>query len=815
MRFRHLRLQLFFAGLFLSSGYFSAYAQDCPANIDFETGTFDGWTCYTGFVTGNGTNVITLTPSGGPVPGRHTMYSSFPGDGVDPYGGFPVNCPNGSGHSIRLGNSSGGGEAEGISYEFTIPAGQNFYSLIYNYAVVFQDPNHEQYQQPRMEIEITDETTNTVIDCSSFTFIPYGGALLPGFFQSDNPGSDTPVWCKDWSAVSISLDGYAGKTIRLFFKTADCTFRRHFGYAYIDVNSECSGTFVGATYCPDDTVVHVVAPYGYQGYTWYNNSFTQILGTQQVLTLSTLPVSGTTIAVQVVPYNGYGCLDTLYAQLIDTLTVKANAGPDVLSCNHDPVPIGTAPRPGLVYSWSPSAGLSNAAIANPHASPDTTTTYVVTTRHDGGGCINTDTVLVTAAVIDNSLELIGHAVYCIGSGDSSILRVHPTDSIQWYKDNVAINGAHQTSYAVTQTGSYYALLFHRSGCNIATASQQINISSIPVAGINPGLSNQCLVGNQFAFLNSSTNAVGAMQYNWIFGDGSTATTRDVTHSYTEAGIYNVKMIVSSNTICADSSQFPVTIYQNAIAGFSANPTCINLPVQFTNRTVDTMSSPVKYLWNLGNGVTSTLRTPPPQTFAVAGTYRISLSVNTDQCPSPLNVLNRNLIIDKPKTAITYPVKYAVVDYPLDLQSRQFDGSVFWSPGISLNTRTSYKPIFLGQSDQAYTIEIKTLSGCVTVDTQVVKTVKQSEIYVPSAFTPDNDGLNDYLRPIFMGVKELHYFRIYNRWGQLLYQSKSELPGWDGKINGVPQASIVVVWMIEGVGLDNRIIIRKGTSTLIR
>jgi gliding motility-associated-like protein len=118
-------------------------------------------------------------------------------------------------------------------------------------------------------------------------------------------------------------------------------------------------------------------------------------------------------------------------------------------------------------------------------------------------------------------------------------------------------------------------------------------------------------------------------------------------------------------------------------------------------------------------------------------------------------------------------------------------------------------------DQAYTIEIKTLSGCVTVDTQVVKTVKQSEIYVPSAFTPDNDGLNDYLRPIFMGIKELHYFRIYNRWGQLLYQSKSELPGWDGKINGVPQASIVVVWMIEGVGLDNRIIIRKGTSTLIR
>ena len=84
----------------------------------------------------NGQNVISLQNSGGPVPGRHTMMSTFPGDGLDEYGGFPVNCPNGSGHSIRLGNNLAGTQAEGISYEFTIPPGQNEYSLIYHYAVV-------------------------------------------------------------------------------------------------------------------------------------------------------------------------------------------------------------------------------------------------------------------------------------------------------------------------------------------------------------------------------------------------------------------------------------------------------------------------------------------------------------------------------------------------------------------------------------------------------------------------------------------------------------------------------------------------------
>lgn len=814
MRSCHRGYQLLLSALIVCPCFFSARAQDCPPNIDFETGTFNGWTCYTGFVTGNGSNVINLANSNGPQPERHTMYSAYPGAGMDPYGGFPVNCPNGSGHSIRLGNNFGGGEAEGISYEFVIPNGVNYYTLIYNYAVVFQDPNHEEYQQPRMEIEVTNVTDNVTINCSSFTFVPYGN-ILPGFFESPNPGGDSPVWCKDWTAVSVNLDGHAGKTIRLFFKTADCTFRRHFGYAYIDVNSECSGTFIGATYCPDDSVVNVLAPYGYQNYTWYNSSFTQALGTSQTLTFSPPPAAGTTVAVVLVPYHGYGCLDTLYAQLLDTLTVRANAGPDVLSCNHDPVPIGVPPKPGLVYRWSPTVGLTNAYIANPYAAPDVTTTYIVETRHDGGGCIATDTVTVSAAVIDTTLQLLGKPVYCIGRGDSAVLIVQPTDSIQWYRNGAPIIGAIQTVYRATQTGSYYATLFHRSGCTISTRSIDINISSVPSPGVLSGVVNQCLVGNQFVFNNTSTNAVGPMQYNWYFGDGQTASTKNVVHTYAQAGSYSVKMVVSSNSICADSVMFPVKIYQNAIADFTVKPTCINLPVSYMNLTIDTMGSPIHYSWSLGNNQTSTLHTPPTQVFGQPGNFKVSLSVYTDQCPTPVNVLSRTLTIDKPKTAVTYPVVFAVENYPLQLQARAFGETAVWSPGTSLNTRETYTPIFNGELDQTYTIEIKTASGCITVDTQTVKTVKQSDVYVPTAFTPNKDGLNDYLRPIFMGIKELRYFRIYNRWGQLMYERKTELPGWDGTVAGRPQGPGVFVWMIEGVGLDNRVITKKGTCTLVR
>ena len=812
-QFYNFTRQIIFAGILICFSFTSA-AQDCPANIDFEEGNFNGWTCYTGNVAAvGGQNVISLTPSG-PVGGRHTMMSAFPGNGVDAYGGFPVNCPNGSGHSIRLGNTSGGAEAEGISYEFTIPANANDYNLIYNYAVVFQDPNHQQYEQPRMEIEITNVTDNSIITCSSFAFFPYG-TPLPGFELSSNPGSTTPVWYKNWSAVSINLDGNAGKKIRLLFKTSDCTFRRHFGYAYIDVNSECSGRFEGASFCPDDTSVNVIAPYGYQAYTWYNSTFTQVLGNQQTLSFVPPPTTSTTVAVQLVPYNGYGCLDTLYTAVVDNLVVIADAGRDTVSCNHSPVQIGAAPKLGVKYNWSPVAGLSNPNIANPVALPDITTTYVLTARSNGGGCVHTDTVIIKAALVDNTIQVIGKTDYCIGSGDSTVLIVQPADSIQWYRNNVAITGANATVYRVSQTGLYHAILFGGFGCSLTTVKQQVNIASIPVSGFSVNKPNQCLFGNQFIFTNASTNAVGTMAYRWILGDGNEATTRDLIYSYTKAGIYTVKLIVSSISICADSTLFTITVYQNAIAAFAVEPACINLPVQAINTTFDTLGSPVNYSWTFGNGQSSSLRNPPAQIYSAAGNYDISLTVNTVQCPFPGHLTKRTVIIDRPKPASRYPIEWAVINLPLDLHARQFGETALWSPAINLDNAASYTPVFKGNTEQLYTIDIRTKSGCITTDTQQVKLVKNIEIFVPNAFTPNEDGINDNLKPVFYGIKQLSYFRIYNRWGQMFYQTQNIKQGWDGIFKNVKQEMQTIVWMLEAVGVDGKTYLRKGTSVLLR
>jgi gliding motility-associated-like protein len=98
---------------------------------------------------------------------------------------------------------------------------------------------------------------------------------------------------------------------------------------------------------------------------------------------------------------------------------------------------------------------------------------------------------------------------------------------------------------------------------------------------------------------------------------------------------------------------------------------------------------------------------------------------------------------------------------------------------------------------------------------LVKVFKEVKIYVPSGFTPNQDGLNDHLKPIPVGIKELKYFRVYNRWGQLVFDMKDDPKGWNGMIKGKPQSTQVVVWMAEGIGINNVVYKQKGTCVLIR
>ncbi len=623
-----------------------AHAQSCPTNIDFELGNFQNWICLTGFVQASGgDNIISLSSSGQAINDRHTIIPRATSIGqTDFYGGFPVNCPNGSAFSVRLGNTSGGHQAEGIAYEFAIPANRNTYSLIYNYAVVFQNPNHQIQEQPRLEIEVTNVTDGNKIDCSSFTFIPFGSSL-PGFYNS--PVADS-VLCKDWSPVTINLNGNAGKTIRVTFKTADCVFNRHFGYAYIDVNTECSGEFSGAAYCPDDTAVNVIAPYGFAQYEWYNVNFTSLLGTSQVLTLQPPPPSGSILAVKLIPFSGFGCVDTMYAIMEDTLRLRANAGSNQLLCGAESgILLGEPPKLNVIYNWSPNIGLSDSTVSNPLASPAITTQYILNIRNAGGGCRSADTVTVIKSLVDTTLRFLGKNEFCITSQDSAVLLVNPQRNVQWFKNNQPINGANLFKYRAQQSGEYYAKLTGIDGC-------------------------------------------------------------------------------------------------------------------------------------------------------------IS------------NTRNEIVSIEKPAPGITYPIVFALVNDPVELAARNFNGTTQWQPALYLDNAFTVKSIFTSPivTEQQYKINIISKAGCATTDFQTVKVLKEVAVFVPNAFTPNNDNKNDYFTPLSLGATIVN-FKIYNRLGEQVFSMEQNERGWDGKYKGTAQLPATYVWILQAMGIDKKTVVKKGTVILIR
>ena len=90
-----------------------------------------------------------------------------------------------------------------------------------------------------------------------------------------------------------------------------------------------------------------------------------------------------------------------------------------------------------------------------------------------------------------------------------------------------------------------------------------------------------------------------------------------------------------------------------------------------------------------------------------------------------------------------------------------------------------------------------------------------DIYVPKVFTPNNDGHNDVVKPIVVGITTFHYFNIYNRWGNLVFTTKDPNAGWDGKFKGVLQPVETYLWIAEGLDKDKKKITRRGMISLVR
>jgi gliding motility-associated-like protein len=163
----------------------------------------------------------------------------------------------------------------------------------------------------------------------------------------------------------------------------------------------------------------------------------------------------------------------------------------------------------------------------------------------------------------------------------------------------------------------------------------------------------------------------------------------------------------------------------------------------------------------------------------------------------------------------------VVGQPLQFQATSSDNykdEYQWSPATNLSNPNIANPVAAYGSEMngiTYQVTATDSFGCSgTAFVTVTVATTLPDIFVPNAFTPEKAS-NNVFRPVCMGIASLEYFRVYSRWGQLLYSTSQSGQGWDGRVHGKLQDTGAYLWMLKGTDYTGKSLARKGTMMLIR
>lgn len=204
---------------------------------------------------------------------------------------------------------------------------------------------------------------------------------------------------------------------------------------------------------------------------------------------------------------------------------------------------------------------------------------------------------------------------------------------------------------------------------------------------------------------------------------------------------------------------------------------------------------------------STIAKPVDTTF-----YIVSVT-DTQGCPKAVtDTVQINVVPPVPAFAGNDTI--AILNQPFQLHAT--GGITYvWSPIDGLNDPNIDTPITIINHDITYTVTVYTAEGCSGKDDIRIRFIAGPDIYIPTGFTPNGDGTNDIFRPLPVGIVELEFFRVYDRWGKLMYSTNEYMKGWDGTFNGQPAAISTYVWVVQGKNTNNETVLRKGTVTLLR
>jgi gliding motility-associated-like protein len=348
----------------------------------------------------------------------------------------------------------------------------------------------------------------------------------------------------------------------------------------------------------------------------------------------------------------------------------------------------------------------------------------------------------------------------------------------------------------------YTVTLNETGC-VAQDSVRVNVLDVVTVQL-PNDTTICQ-GDSFSLAPVSRG----LYYQWTPAEGlSDPTAKSTIAAPAETTTYRVTSNVGK---CEAMAAITVNVapYPQAAAG-KDTIICYDTPAPL-HATATASSFTWSPTTSLANGNTLQPVATPLQTTAYVLT-----AMNVSGCPKP--VQDTVVVTVLPRiTAFAGNDTNMVAGQPLQLHATG-GASYIWSPDTGLSNAAIADPIVTlnGSADSITYVVVAKVEGCSDADSVTIRIFKSgANIFVPTAFTPNSDGRNDLLMPVLVGMNNLEFFKVYNRWGQLVFETNLAGRGWDGTISGKAQRTDVFVYMVQGIDYAGRKIFKKGTCTLIR
>jgi len=602
-------------------------------------------------------------------------------------------------------------------------------------------------------------------------------ALAQGIYLSAhpspnaNPNSNNPnaehlmdVWAKGWSEVTFDLSPYRGQQVKLTFEADNCVPGGHFGYAYVALRNTCDGLTISGPVeaCINSTLTYSIPGLTNASYQW---------------------------------------------QVPAGWAIESGADSNILK-------VKVGPNPGKIMA------LESNSCATLRDTIDVVTKQPTIPGYVSGNnevCAGTNTSL---------LELNDYRGTILGWQTSP-------DGAIW--SPLSVTAPSYTATNLQKTTNYRALVQNGQSCNIDTSSAAVVVVDPQSVGGNLSPSNMvfCLGQNKDAtltlqgytgsILNWQTSADGVIWKSFTPAYNSSA--YDVT-GITASTRY--RTLVKSG-VCpqAISSSSYVNLLTTKFPEAQTSPADTNICYAATAPLNAVITLGTTYSWTntstltgQGDGTIESVPYPIHAKATPLATTDYVLSIMNAGCPNPLkdtfhiNVHQKIVVDAGHDTAVVF-------NQPLQLYASSNDSTAgywSWDPATGLDNAFVSNPVaILGANIDSirYTATAATEEKCSGSASILVKVFKtQPDIFVPSGFTPGGVA-NSVFRPIPVGIATFQYFRVYNRYGQVVYSTTVAGRGWDGRVNGKLQEPGTFVWVAQGISYQGKTVSRKGTVVLIR